>query len=80
VINVKGVTHAFAQFSGDFISLPPLLEMVVHQAVGVDLKTGLLARFGEGLEKILAVHIIPEDRPFAICPAQDMVNWGVGEF
>ena len=50
------------------------MKMVAHQAEGMHLKTRLAAGFGQGLEEILAVHVIQEDRLPAVPPAQDMVN------
>jgi hypothetical protein len=40
----------------------------------VNLKTGLLTGFGQGLEEILPVHVIEENGFLAIAPAQDVVN------
>jgi len=53
--------------------------MVVHQAESVNLKSGFLARSGQGLEEILAAHVTPADRLLAVSPALDMVN-GAGMF
>src|SRR6266404_2754668 len=48
--------------------------MVAHQAVGMDLKPGLLASFCQRLEKILPVHIVQIDVLLAVPAAHDVVN------
>jgi hypothetical protein len=55
------------------------MVMIVHQAVGVDLETGLLAGFGQSLEKILTIHVIQENRLAPVSPAHDVVD-GSGIF
>ena len=37
------------------------VKVIAHQAVGVHLPAGLLARFRQRLDQILAVHIIDEN-------------------
>jgi hypothetical protein len=50
------------------------VEVVGHQTVGVDLKTGFLTRLRQGLEKILAVGLVPKDRLPAVPSAEDVVD------
>ena len=38
------------------------MKMILHQAIGMDLPTRLLARFGESLEEILPVYIVMSSR------------------
>jgi hypothetical protein len=45
----------------------------------VDLETGFLAGFGQGLEKILTIHVIQENRLAPVSPAHDVVD-GSGIF
>jgi hypothetical protein len=48
--------------------------MVAHQAIRRHLKTGFVAGFGQGFEKILPVHIIPKEVLPPVAPAHDVVN------
>jgi hypothetical protein len=50
------------------------VKVIGHEAIGMNLKTGLLARLGQGLEEILAIHIVQENVVPAVTPAHDMVN------
>jgi len=43
-----------------------MVEMVVDPAARVNRKAGFLARFAQGLEEILAAHVIPADRLLAL--------------
>jgi len=48
--------------------------MVGQQATGVRLRTGLLARLGQGLEEIVAVRVLQQDRFPAVPPAQGVMD------
>jgi hypothetical protein len=48
--------------------------MVGHQAIGMYLSTGLLARLGESLNKIVPIYIIKINALAAIPSAHDMVH------
>jgi hypothetical protein len=50
------------------------MEVIRHEAIGMHLKTSLLARLGQGLEKIVPIHIIQENLVPAVASAHDMVN------
>ena len=53
--------------------------VVAHQAIGMHLPAGLLARLGEGFYKIVTVHVIEEDVLAPVTPAHHMVH-GAGIF
>jgi hypothetical protein len=50
------------------------MKMIGHQAIGMRQKAGLLAGLGQGLEKILPVHVVEENWFPAIPAAHDMVD------
>jgi hypothetical protein len=50
------------------------MKVVLHQAVGVNHKAALPARLGQGLEEIMAIALIQEDRLTLVPSAHDMVN------
>jgi hypothetical protein len=50
------------------------MKMVAHQAIGMDLPTGLLAGLSQGFEKVLAVHIINENVLPAVTTAHHVVD------
>jgi hypothetical protein len=50
------------------------VKVIAHQTIRVNLKAGLRARLGQGLDKILPIHIRFEDIPLAIGPTHHMVN------
>ena len=39
------------------------VKVVAHQTIGVRLKTGLLTGLGQGLEKVLPVHVVENAKP-----------------
>ena len=51
-----------------------MMEMVAHQAVGMDSPTGLLTGFGQRLEEIVTIHLVQEDVFPAVAPAHHMVD------
>ena len=55
------------------------VEMVAHQAIRRHLKTGFVAGFGQGFEKILPIDVIQENSFPPIAPAHDVIN-GSGIF
>jgi hypothetical protein len=50
------------------------MKMIPHQAIGMHLPAGFRARFGNGLEKVLAVHIVEEYVFSAVAPAHDVID------
>jgi hypothetical protein len=50
------------------------VKMVAHQTIGMHPPIGLLARFGQGLEEILPVHVVPIDVPAPVPAAHHMVD------
>ncbi len=50
------------------------VKMVGHQAIGMDLPTGLLTGFGERFQEVLKVHVIVEDVLPPIPTAHQVVN------
>jgi len=50
------------------------VKVVAHQTIRMYLKTGLLARFRQGLKKILPIHVIHIDVLLAVPTAHDVVN------
>jgi hypothetical protein len=50
------------------------MEVIGHEAISVNLKTSLLARFCQSLEEILPIHIIEEDLVPSVTTAHYVVN------
>jgi hypothetical protein len=54
------------------------VKVISHQAIGVDLPTGLFAGLAQRAEESLAILVIKEDRFTPISPAHQMVD-GTGK-
>ena len=50
------------------------MKVVAHQAIGMDLETGLLAGLGQRFEKVLPIHIIQIDVLAPVPTTHDVVN------
>ena len=50
------------------------VEMVRHEAIGMDLPTGLDAGFAEGVEEPLPIEVVTENEFAMVTAVQDMVN------
>ena len=48
--------------------------MIAHQAIGVNLPIGFLARFGQGLQEILPVHVIEKNILAPVAAAHDVIQ------
>ena len=55
------------------------MEVVGHQAAGMNLSCGFLTRLGQGFEKVLPIHVIQKDVFAAVATAHHMIN-GIGIF
>ena len=69
VVQTKGIGTEKPAHSRHQVGLRRLddqVEVVFHQAVGVNFKTRLLTRLGQGLEEIVAIGIVQKDRFLAI--------------
>ena len=53
--------------------------MVAHQAAGMRLPAGVLARLSQGFDEVLAVHVVQKDI-FAPIPSAHGVKNGPGKF
>ena len=45
------------------------VKMIGHQTISVNLKTGLVTRFGQGFDEILPVHVRLKNIPMGVGPA-----------
>lgn len=50
------------------------MEMIRHEAIGMDLKPRFLASLGQRLEEVVAIHIIQENVLAAISTAHHMID------
>jgi len=50
------------------------MKVVSHQTIGMNLETGLRTRLAQGLEEIVAIPFIQEDRLALGSPAYDVIN------
>jgi hypothetical protein len=50
------------------------MKMIVHQAIRVNLPTGLDAGFGEGVKEPLAIGVVAENEFATVTAVQDVVN------
>ena len=76
-VEARGVSPQKPFHAGDQVGLGRFdheMKMIVHQAIGVDLPTGLGAGFGQGGQEQLPVSVVQEDRFPAIAPAHQMIN------
>jgi len=67
--------------AGDEIGLGPLgdeMEMISHEAEGVDLPAGFFAGLAQGAEERAAVGVVAKSGFAVVAPAHEMVN-GAGE-
>jgi hypothetical protein len=55
------------------------MVMVAHQAPGMHLPAGFLARFGQGFDQIVPVHIVQKNVFAPVAPAHHMIH-GTGIF
>ena len=54
-------------------------KWIGHQAVGMNLPSGFLTRLGQGLEKVLPIHVVQKDVFAAVATVHHMIN-GTGIF
>ena len=50
------------------------MKVIPHQAIGMDLKPRLLTGLGQGLQKILPIHVVLENVFTPVPPAHDVVS------
>jgi hypothetical protein len=56
------------------LALHPTQQMIRHEAVGMDLPTGLDAGLGEGFKKPLTIGVVAENEFATVTAVQDVVN------
>jgi hypothetical protein len=50
------------------------MKVVLHQTIGMDREARLPARLGQGLDEIVAISLVQEDRLAPVAPAHDVIN------
>jgi hypothetical protein len=50
------------------------MKVVPHQTIGVNREAGLSACLAQGLEEIVAIPFVQEDRLALVSPAHDVIN------
>ena len=73
-IGIRAQQPAHSGHQIAFRRLDHQVKMVFHQAKGMNLKTGLLAGLGQGLEEVMAIAIIPEQGFPAVSPIEQMID------
>ena len=76
---MKGPSTTRESWGRIYALIITLYGVVAHQAIGMHLPTGFLARFGQCLDEVLPIHVIDKNGLPPVSSAHDMIR-GTGIF